>query len=65
MFGNTVVTTFIFALQGFLSWKLAIDCKAFVTSFVLDSDLVPRLSLENMEKLRDQTLDLIGVSTYY
>lgn len=45
---------------GFLTWKLATECSSFVTSFILDSDLVPRLSVATMEDLRDQVLDLIG-----
>ena len=35
---------------GFLTWKLATECSEFVTSFVLDSDIIPRLSFENMER---------------
>jgi sn1-specific diacylglycerol lipase len=45
---------------GFLSEKLATGCKDFVTSFVLDSDLVPRLSVKTMEHIRDEVLSLIG-----
>jgi len=44
---------------GFITWRLAIECKEFVTSYVLDSDLVPRLSIDAMEHLRDEILDLI------
>jgi sn1-specific diacylglycerol lipase len=43
-----------------LTWKLATDCQEFCTSFVLDSELVPRLSLDSMEHLRDEILGLIG-----
>ena len=43
-----------------MSWKLATECQEFCTSFVLDCDLVPRLSLSAMEHLRDEVLDLIG-----
>jgi len=39
---------------GFLSWRLATECNDFVTSFVLDSDLVPRLSLATMEQMRNE-----------
>ena len=42
-----------------LSWKLATECKDFVTSFVLDSDLVPRLSFQAMEQLRDDVLEML------
>jgi hypothetical protein len=36
---------------GLLTWELATSCFDFVNSFVLDSDIVPRLSLNNMERL--------------
>jgi len=45
---------------GFISWRLATECKDFVTSFVLDSDLVPRLSVHSMEQLRDEVLEMIS-----
>jgi len=45
---------------GFLSWKMAKECSSFVTSFILDSDLVPRLSVASMEQMRNEVLDLIG-----
>lgn len=45
---------------GFLTWKLASESNEFVTSFVLDSDIVPRLSVATMEETRNQVLDLIG-----
>ena len=45
---------------GTMTWDIATGCKTFVTTFVLDSDIVPRLSLSNMEDLRDQVLELIG-----
>lgn len=35
---------------GLLTWELATSCSDFVSSFVLDSDIVPRLSLNNMER---------------
>lgn len=47
-------------LGYFLTWKLATECNNFVTSFVLDSDLVPRLTLSSMEHLRNEVLDIIG-----
>ena len=45
---------------GCCSKRTAIRCKDFVTSFVIDTDLVPRLSIENMEHLRNEILSLIG-----
>ena len=36
------------------------ECKEFCTSFVLDSDLVPRLSVDSVEHLRNEVLELIG-----
>ena len=42
-----------------LSWKLANECKDFVTTFVLDSDLVPRLTVQTMEQLRDEVLEML------
>mmetsp|Transcript_31503 Transcript_31503/g.69813 ORF Transcript_31503/g.69813 Transcript_31503/m.69813 type:complete len:1001 (+) Transcript_31503:383-3385(+) len=45
---------------GFLTWKMATECKDFVTSFVLDSDIVPRLSVDSMEHLRNEILQLFG-----
>lgn len=35
-------------------------CKPFMTSFVLGRDLVPRLSFDNLRKIRDDVLDLIA-----
>jgi sn1-specific diacylglycerol lipase len=43
-----------------LTWKLATDCQEWCTSFILDSDIVPRLSQSSMEVLRDEILELIG-----
>mmetsp|Transcript_33759 Transcript_33759/g.80743 ORF Transcript_33759/g.80743 Transcript_33759/m.80743 type:complete len:865 (-) Transcript_33759:279-2873(-) len=45
---------------GLVTWDLAKECSGFVNSFVLDSDIVPRLSLDNMERLRDEVLHLIS-----
>jgi sn1-specific diacylglycerol lipase len=45
---------------GTFTWEMATGCKEWCTSSVLDSDLVPRLSLAAMERLRDEVLDLIG-----
>ena len=43
-----------------ISWEMAIECQEWCNTFILDSDLVPRLSLLAMEKLRDEILSLIG-----
>lgn len=43
-----------------LTWDLATQCKEWCTTFVLDSDVVPRLSKEAIWKMRDEMLDLIG-----
>eukprot|EP00816_Leptocylindrus_hargravesii_P010370 CAMPEP_0196822226 /NCGR_PEP_ID=MMETSP1362-20130617/82634_1 /TAXON_ID=163516 /ORGANISM="Leptocylindrus danicus, Strain CCMP1856" /LENGTH=736 /DNA_ID=CAMNT_0042201723 /DNA_START=96 /DNA_END=2307 /DNA_ORIENTATION=+ len=45
---------------GLLTRKLATGCCDYVHSFVLDSDLVPRLSVQTMEMLRDEVLELIA-----
>jgi sn1-specific diacylglycerol lipase len=42
------------------TWRMATECKDWCTAFVLDSDLVPRLSLDAMEHLRDEVIDLVG-----
>ena len=43
-----------------VSWDLAVGCKDWCSTFVLDSDIVPRLSLDSMELWRDEILELIG-----
>jgi len=43
-----------------MTWDMAIGCHDFTTSFVLDSDIVPRLSVLALEDLRDEVLELIG-----
>ena len=43
-----------------MTWDMATRCHAFATSFVLDSDIVPRLSVLALEDLRDEVLQLIG-----
>ena len=45
---------------GLFSYELAIQCSSYTTSFVLDTDLVPRLSVENMEMLRNDVLSIIS-----
>mmetsp|Transcript_30091 Transcript_30091/g.49730 ORF Transcript_30091/g.49730 Transcript_30091/m.49730 type:complete len:822 (-) Transcript_30091:44-2509(-) len=42
------------------TWRMATECKDWCTAFVLDSDLVPRLSLDALEHLRDEVIDLVG-----
>uniref|UniRef100_A0A7S4I7Q3 sn-1-specific diacylglycerol lipase n=1 Tax=Odontella aurita TaxID=265563 RepID=A0A7S4I7Q3_9STRA len=42
------------------SGGLAESCGEFVTSFVLNDDIIPRLSLKSMEHLRDDVLDKIA-----
>ena len=56
----TLKVTAISPPGGFLSENLATGCKDFVTSFVLDCDIVPRLSVKTMECMRDEVLSLIG-----
>eukprot|EP00934_Nitzschia_sp_Nitz4_P001566 Nitzschia sp. Nitz4//scaffold37_size175936//42775//45327//NITZ4_002035-RA/size175936-processed-gene-0.216-mRNA-1//-1//CDS//3329549755//1566//frame0 len=43
-----------------MTWGLATGCESWATTFVLDSDIVPRLSVAAMERLRNETLELIG-----
>ena len=43
-----------------MTWDLANGCHDWCSTFVLDSDLVPRLSIHAMEHLRDEVLELIG-----
>ena len=43
-----------------LTWELATECHEWCNSFVLDSDLVPRLTIDGMEALRDDVLELLG-----
>ena len=43
-----------------MTWELATRCEPWATTFVLDSDLVPRLSVSHLENLRDEILKLIG-----
>jgi Lipase (class 3) len=43
-----------------LTWDMATQCQSWCTSFVLDAEVVPRLSFEALEYLRDEVLDLIG-----
>lgn len=43
-----------------LTWELATACQGWCVSFVLDSDLVPRLTIDTMNRLRDEILELIG-----
>jgi hypothetical protein len=43
-----------------LTWNMAMACQSWCTSFVLDTELVPRLSFEALEQMRDDVLELIG-----
>ena len=43
-----------------MTWDLATRCKEWATTFIFDSDIVPRLSVLSMEDLRDEVLQLIG-----
>ena len=43
-----------------LSPRLAEGCTEFLTSYVLDCDIVPRLSLSSMTSLRDNVLDMVA-----
>mmetsp|Transcript_15617 Transcript_15617/g.18037 ORF Transcript_15617/g.18037 Transcript_15617/m.18037 type:complete len:1166 (+) Transcript_15617:285-3782(+) len=43
-----------------MTWKLAVCCNSWMTTFVLDNDIVPRLSVLSLEDLRDEVLELIG-----
>lgn len=42
------------------TWDLAVACRPWCVSCVLDADLVPRLSVDALRHLRDETLSLIG-----
>ena len=43
-----------------LSDQLAERCKEYVTSYVLDNDIVPRLSQDSMENLRNDVLEMVA-----
>jgi len=43
-----------------MSENLAENCKSFLTSYVFDHDIVPRLSLESMEHLRNEILETVA-----
>jgi len=43
-----------------LSADMAESCKDYLTSYVLDHDIVPRISVESLENLRDDMLDMIA-----
>jgi len=45
---------------GLLTKRLAQDCEGYVTSFVNGSDIIPRMSYENMERLRDDALESLA-----
>lgn len=43
-----------------MSENMAESCKSYITSYVLDHDIVPRLTVESMEHLRNEILDTIA-----
>jgi sn1-specific diacylglycerol lipase len=43
-----------------LSKNMADSCKEYLTTYVLDDDIIPRLSLQTMEHLRDDVLEMIA-----
>jgi len=43
-----------------VSLKMAESCKDYLTSYILDTDIVPRLSLASMENLRDNVLGMVA-----
>lgn len=43
-----------------MTWEMAAGSQTFATTFILDSDIVPRLSVKALENLRDEVLELIG-----
>jgi len=45
---------------GLITERLASECRDYVTSFVNGADIVPRMSYENMERLRDDVLEVIA-----
>jgi sn1-specific diacylglycerol lipase len=42
------------------TWELATRCNEWTTTCVLDSDIVPRLSVDAIRELRDEVLDIVG-----
>lgn len=42
------------------SANLADECSEWTTSYILDTDIVPRVSVESFEALRDETLEMIA-----
>lgn len=42
-----------------MSENMAEECKPYLTSYVLDHDIVPRISLTSLENLRNDMLDMI------
>ena len=40
--------------------RLAGTCEEFITSFVLNDDLVPRITQQNLEMLRDEFFDIVA-----
>lgn len=42
------------------TWEMATRCNEWTTACVLDSDIVPRLSVDSIRNLRDEVLDIVG-----
>jgi sn1-specific diacylglycerol lipase len=42
------------------SANLADECSEWTTSYILDTDIIPRVSVESFEALRDETLEMIA-----
>ena len=49
-------------IGGLLNAPFAEQCGEFVLSAVLGKDMVPRLSVTSMERMRDEVLELIARS---
>lgn len=43
-----------------LSMNMAESCKDYLTSYILDTDIVPRLSFASMQNLRDGVLEMVA-----
>jgi sn1-specific diacylglycerol lipase len=49
-----------FSPPSMMSAGVAVAGQAFITSFILDADIVPRLSYQSMEHLRNDVLEMIA-----
>ena len=43
-----------------MTWELATHCESWAMTYVLDADILPRLSVLTLEDLRDEVLKLVG-----